>query len=106
MGTRLHFAKTYKVRYTSGEFNNRTEGINKFLIEHCPSFYGNEEFKEYSFDVEVAKEDFIKLLKGMEDGKILLEGVEDYNSNDMIAFLKDALASAEPDIDYIHLSWF
>ena len=109
MGYRLHSAKAYKVEYGTGLFNRNQKAVNN-LLSKCPSVYFNDE-SDFANEIEVEKADLITLIHqvmGMSDSDFKNEyGFEDgYTKEDVAANLQQLLDEADPDNNYVRLSWF
>ena len=87
MGYRLHVAKVYKVEYALGDaFSYKVEEFHN-LLSACDATYTGE---SYDSDFEVTKEDWKKVI----------------DKDEVIHMLEYYLEHADPDSDYLHLSFF
>ena len=113
MGYRLHVAKVYKVEYALGDaFNYKVEEFHS-LLSACDTTYTGE---SYDSDFEVTKEDWKKVIDKLkhlydldEDTRDEIKGaIDDLGSttDEVIHMLEYYLEHAEPDSDYLHLSFF
>jgi len=113
MGYRLHVAKVYKVEYALGDaFNYKVEEFHN-LLSACDATYTGE---SYDSDFEVTKEDWQKVIDKLkhlydldEDTLDEIKGaIDDLGSttDEVIHMLEYYLEHAEPDSDYLHLSFF
>ena len=113
MGYRLHVAKVYKVEYALGDaFNYKVEEFHN-LLSACDAIYTGE---SYDSDFEVTKEDWEKVIDKLkhlydldEDTRDEIKGaIDDLGSttDEVIHMLEYYLEHAEPDSDYLHLSFF
>ena len=113
MGYRLHVAKVYKVEYALGDaFNYKVEEFHN-LLSACDATYTGE---SYDSDFEVTKEDWkkvidkLKHLYDLDDDKReeIKSAVDDLanTTDEVIHMLKYYLEHADPDSDYLHLSFF
>lgn len=113
MGYRLHVAKVYKVEYALGDaFNYKVEEFHN-LLSACDATYTGE---SYDSDFEVTKEDWKKVIDKLkhlydfdEDTRDEIKGaIDDLGSttDEVIHMLEYYLEHAEPDSDYLHLSFF
>ena len=113
MGYRLHCAKLYKVEYALGDaFNYKCSEFHNFLSA-CGAEYTGE---EWGSDFEVTKEDWRKVIDKLkhlydlpEDERDEIKGaIDDLESttDEVIHMLEYYLDKAEPDSDYLHLSFF
>ena len=113
MGYRLHVAKKYEVEYALGDaFNYKCSEFHNFLSA-CGAEYTGE---EWDSDFEVTKEDWkkaIHMLKCLydldEDEREEIKGaIDDMGSttDEVIHMLEYYLDKAEPNSDYLHLSYF
>lgn len=109
MGYRLHAAKLYKVEYGTGTFNHESEKINH-LLRDCPSFiyYGDD--YDSPTEIEVDRSDITTLIHRLRSDKFAEHYEEEYGISTDRNFIADELQSfldeADPDNDFIHLSWF
>ena len=113
MGYRLHVAKVYKVEYALGDaFNYKCEEFHN-LLSACDATYTGE---SYESDFEVTKEDWrkaidkLKHLYDLDDNEReeIKGAVDDLASttDEVIHMLEYYLEHADPDSDYLHLSFF
>ena len=113
MGYRLHVAKVYKVEYALGDaFNYKCEEFHN-LLSACDATYTGE---SYESDFEVTKEDWRKVIDKLkhlyeldEDTRDEIKGaIDDLGSttDEVIHMLEYYLEHADPDSDYLHLSFF
>lgn len=113
MGYRLHVAKVYKVEYALGDaFNYKVEEFHN-LLSACDATYTGE---SYDSDFEVTKEDWKKVIDKLkhlydldDDTRDEIKGaIDDLGSttDEVIHMLEYYLEHAEPDSDYLHLSFF
>ena len=113
MGYRLHVAKVYKVEYALGDaFNYKVEEFHN-LLSACDATYTGE---SYDSDFEVTKEDWKKVIDKLkhlydldENEREEIKGAVDDLANttdEVIHMLEYYLEHADPDSDYLHLSFF
>ena len=113
MGYRLHVAKKYEVEYALGDaFNYKCSEFHNFLSA-CGAEYTGE---EWDSDFEVTKEDWRKVIDKLkhlydldEDTRDEIKGaIDDLGSttDEVIHMLEYYLEHAEPDSDYLYLSFF
>ena len=113
MGYRLHVAKVYKVEYALGDaFNYKVEEFHN-LLSACDAIYTGE---SYDSDFEVTKEDWKKVIDKLkhlydldENKREEIKGAVDDLANttdEVIHMLEYYLEHADPDSDYLHLSFF
>ena len=113
MGYRLHVAKVYKVEYALDDaFNYKCEEFHN-LLSACDATYTGE---SYESDFEVTKEDWRKVIDKLKhlydlddnEGEEIKGAVDDLASttDEVIQMLEYYLEHAEPDSDYLHLSFF
>ena len=99
MGYRLHVAKVYKVEYALGDaFSYKVEEFHS-LLSACDATYTGE---SYDSDFEVTKEDWEKVIDKL---KHLIDDLGS-TTDEVIHMLEYYLEHAEPDSDYLHLSFF
>lgn len=109
MGYRLHAATLYKVEYGAGTFNHESEKINHLLTE-CPSFiyYGDD--YDTSTEIEVDRSDLTTLIHRLRSDEFAEHYEEEYDIGTDRNFIADELQSfldeADPDNEFIHLSWY
>ena len=113
MGYRLHVAKVYKVEYALGDaFNYKCEEFHN-LLSACDATYTGESWES---EFEVTKEDWCKVINKLkhlydldESEREEIKGaIDDLTSttDEVIHMLEYYLEHAEPDSDYLHLSFF
>ena len=113
MGYRLHVAKVYKVEYALDDaFNYKCEEFHN-LLSACDATYTGE---SYESDFEVTKEDWRKVIDKLKhlydlddnEGEEIKGAVDDLASttDEVIHMLEYYLDNAEPESDYLHLSFF
>lgn len=113
MGYRLHVAKVYKVEYALGDaFSYKVEEFHN-LLSACDATYTGE---SYDSDFEVTKEDWKKVIDKLkhlydldDDKREEIKGAVDDLANttdEVIHMLEYYLEHADPDSDYLHLSFF
>ena len=113
MGYRLHVAKKYEVEYALGDaFNYKCSEFHNFLSA-CGVEYTGE---SWDADFEVTKEDWNKIIDKLkhlydlpEDERDEITGaIDDLGSttDEVIHMLEYYLENADPDNDYLRLSFF
>ena len=113
MGYRLHVARVYKVEYALGDaFNYKCEEFHS-LLSACDATYTGESWES---EFEVTKEDWLKVIDKLknlnnleEDERDEIRGsVDDLASttNEVVSMMEYYLEHGDPDIDYLHLSFF
>lgn len=113
MGYRLHVARVYKVEYALGDaFNYKSEEFHN-LLSACGLEYTGD---EYDSDFEVSKEEWrkaidkLKHLNDLEDDKReeIKGAIDDLASttDEVVSMMEYYLEHGDPDIDYLHLSFF
>lgn len=113
MGYRLHVCKMYKVEYVMGDaFNYKSMEFHN-LLSACDVEYSGDEFDS---DFEVSKEEWrkaidkLKHLHDLDDDKReeITGAIEDLASttDEVIHMMEYYLEHGDPDIDYLHLSYF
>ena len=113
MGYRLHVCKMYKVEYAMGDaFNYKSMEFHN-LLSACDVEYSGDEFDS---DFEVSKEEWrkaidkLKHLHDLDDDKReeMTGAIEDLASttDEVIHMMEYYLEHGDPDIDYLHLSYF
>ena len=113
MGYRLHVCKMYKVEYAMGDaFNYKSMEFHN-LLSACDVEYSSDEFDS---DFEVSKEEWrkaidkLKHLHDLDDDKReeITGAIEDLASttDEVIHMMEYYLEHGDPDIDYLHLSYF
>ena len=113
MGYRLHVARVYKVEYALGDaFSYKSEEFHN-LLSACGLEYTGD---EYDSDFEVQKDewrkaiDTLKHLNDLEDDKReeIKGAIDDLASttDEVIEMMEYYLNNGDPDIDYLHLSFF
>lgn len=109
MGYRLHYASTYQVKYEGGYFNHKTE-INRLLVEKCDATY-NEITPESSDDLEVNREELVKLVQDMKynpqwyEAYIASNGW-DYSMEDFVSIFEEMISKSDQRNDFVVISWF
>ena len=113
MGYRLHVCKMYKVEYAMGDaFNYKSMEFHN-LLSACDVEYSGDEFDS---DFEVSKKEWrkaidkLKHLHDLDDDKReeITGAIEDLASttDEVIHMMEYYLEHGDPDIDYLHLSYF
>ena len=113
MGYHLHVCKMYKVEYAMGDaFNYKSMEFHN-LLSACDVEYSGDEFDS---DFEVSKEEWrkaidkLKHLHDLDDDKReeITGAIEDLASttDEVIHMMEYYLEHGDPDIDYLHLSYF
>ena len=113
MGYRLHVARVYKVEYALGDaFSYKSEEFHN-LLSACGLEYTGD---EYDSDFEVQKDewrkaiDTLKHLNDLEDDKReeIKGAINDLASttDEVVSIMEYYLEPGDPDIDYLHLSFF
>lgn len=113
MGYRLHCATKYIVEYLSGStFNYKCEEFHN-LLTACGADYTGD---CWDSDFEVTKEDWskaiekLKTLNSLEAGEQseIQEAISrmEYSVEEIISSMQNFLACAEPNSEYLHLSYF
>ena len=113
MGYRLHVCKVYKVEYAMGDaFNYKSMEFHN-LLSACDVDYNGDEFDS---DFEVSKEEWrkaidkLKHLHNLDDDKRdeIKGAIDDLSSttDEVIHMMEYYLEHGDPDIDYLHLSYF
>ena len=113
MGYRSHVCKMYKVEYAMGDaFNYKSMEFHN-LLSACDVEYSGDEFDS---DFEVSKEEWrkaidkLKHLHDLDDDKReeITGAIEDLASttDEVIHMMEYYLEHGDPDIDYLHLSYF
>jgi hypothetical protein len=112
MSLTLRFAKEYKVEMSSNTFGNydviEIENLLIDLSEENDSDL-NEVlyFNEDSNDFEIGKKRLVCVIKGIKN--MSDEEYQEYEISEpkenLITFFEDALANAEPSIDYVKFEW-
>lgn len=113
MGSRLHVATVYKCRYGKTEAFTDKEGWFEDLLTALNISYTGESFHS---NFEISKEDWIgmidtlKNIETMEEPKKsqILKRVKklECSTNEVIRRLELLLEEAEPDLDYLVLTFF
>ena len=113
MGYRLHVCKMYKVEYAMGDAFNYKRMEFHNLLSACDVEYSGDEFDS---DFEVSKEEWRKAIDKLkhlhdldEDKRDEIKGaIEDLASTieEVIHMMEYYLEHGDPDIDYLHLSYF
>lgn len=112
MGHRLHYAKTYKVRYEGGYCNYHQEEFNEFLYHLCACnwLYANEEDIAYATEFEIDKQilkEAIERLNKYSDNELPDELIKaNYTVAEIEAILRRCLEDSEPEDDFVHFEWF
>lgn len=113
MGCRLHVAKKYKVEYALGDaFNYKCSEFHNFLSVSGAEYTG----EEWDADFEVSKDDWNKVIDKLKHLYDLPEDERDEikvaiddlgcTTDEVIHMLEYYLENAEPNSDYLHLSFF
>lgn len=113
MGYRLHVARVYKVEYALGDaFSYKSEEFHN-LLSACGLEYTGD---EYDSDFEVQKDEWrkaidkLKHLNDLEDDKReeIRGAIDDLASttDEVVSMMEYYLENGDPDIDYLHLSFF
>jgi hypothetical protein len=113
MSYRLHVAKKYEVEYALGDaFNYKGEEF-KGLLSACGAEYTGE---TWDSDFEVTKNDWEKIIDKLkhlydlpEDEREEIKGAVDdlaCSTDEVIHMLEYYLENADPENDYLHLSFF
>ena len=113
MGYRLHVCKMYKVEYAMGDaFNYKSMEFHN-LLSACDVEYSGDEFDS---DFEVSKEEWRKAIDNLkhlhdldEEKREEIKGAIDdlaSTTDEVIHMMEYYLEHGDPDIDYLHLSYF
>jgi len=113
MGYRLHVCKLYKVEYAMGDaFNYKSMEFHN-LLSACDVEYSGDEFDS---DFEVSKEEWRKAIDNLkhlhdldEEKREEIKGAIDdlaSTTDEVIHMMEYYLEHGDPDIDYLHLSYF
>lgn len=114
MGYRLHVARVYKVEYALGDaFSYKSEEFHNLLSALKVEYTGDE----YDSDFEVQKDEWQKAIDKLrhlydledEDERDEIKGAVDdlaSTTDEVIEMMEYYLNNGDPDIDYLHLSFF
>ena len=114
MGYRLHVARVYKVKYALGDaFSHKSEEFHNLLSALKVEYTGDE----YNSDFEVQKDEWQKAIDKLkhlydledEDERDEIKGAVDdlaSTTDEVIEMMEYYLNNGDPDIDYLHLSFF
>ena len=112
MSLRLSFAKTYKVEMSSNTFGNYdASGIEDLLMDLSEENDSVSDevlyFNEGSNDFEIGKKRLVSVIKGIKN--MSDEEYQEYeiseSKENLITFFEDALANAEPSINFVKFEW-
>lgn len=119
MGYRLHYAKIYKVEYsTNASFSHLTEEVNELLQELCPNIVTNNDDNYCADELEISKEEIEEAIRKLHEERSDFDDdhydlrptwmqERDISYSDIAEFLQDALdENSDPDNDYVKFAWF
>ena len=112
MSFTLRFAKEYKVEMSSNTFGNYDASeIEELLIDLSEENDSDLDevlyFNEDSNDFEIGKKRLVSVIKGiknMSDEEYQEYGISETKEN-LVEFFEDALANAEPSINFVKFEW-
>lgn len=114
MGYRLYVHKRHIIEYDGGYFNWKNQSINEILSSFC-AYNGNSDTTFSADDeIEVSRESFKAMLEKFKDVERIPDILEEeglsmpegYSPQMLYDALKSLYDSADPNNDYIFMSWF
>jgi hypothetical protein len=116
MSRRLHTAKVYKIEYADNAcFGNETETINNLINALTDgTWFNDEDYPEYSTELEVEKGEFLTMLDFLSDPEnedeyeeiVGEKFAEKYPMKEVHSELECLYEKSDPDNEYMKLSWF
>lgn len=101
MSLNLRVCSTFIRKFSKRIIANEPDliSINYIIYKYCPLANFDNDFPEYSLEIEVFKDDFINMINQIKENDISVE----------LKFLKDfelILKESDPNNEFIYLYWF
>jgi hypothetical protein len=112
MGYTIHVAKVYEVKYGSNAyFKWKTDRINRFLYENCPSLQWDGDDVFTSERLEVPRKELSELIDKIVDNREYYETVRETwgfeeSLEELIVIFSQWITDSDQRNDFVVLQWF